>query len=263
MTLKFSFTNLGIEITTDNDKNCELLKPSPDADQEKPRKYYVYAHVDNSGTVFYVGKGTGRRAWSTDRHELWHRFVDKHLGGCYKVIILHDGLTEERAEELEGNWIYQCSNTIVNWQNFGRDTDFRSLERYNELRNANRDFIAKARKIEKSDLVHATKMYREAIEAISKYVVIRYENGLVGQLMNEELEYLGAFGEIEALDRLTLCLTKLGRVEEAVQVTNEYFKNYRRDLGRRAAERIKKRLGKATARQNPQNTISAEIKHTD
>ena len=67
---------------------------------------------------FYIGKGTGRRAWQDDCHPLWHRYVKNHLQGKYSVVILADDLTADRAEELESAWITQESETLVNWINF-------------------------------------------------------------------------------------------------------------------------------------------------
>jgi hypothetical protein len=77
-------TNLGIEISWNFGEEPELLKPAVDSNQENPRRDYVYAHLDNEGKIFYIGKGNGRRAWSDDRHPLWRRFVKKHLSGEYK-----------------------------------------------------------------------------------------------------------------------------------------------------------------------------------
>ena len=45
----------------------------------KCREFYVYAHRDNKGAIFYIGKGTGKRAWSQDRHPVWHRYVKERL----------------------------------------------------------------------------------------------------------------------------------------------------------------------------------------
>jgi len=44
------------------------------------KKYYVYTHSRNDdNSYFYVGKGTGKRAWSKyDRNNLWHKIVKKH-----------------------------------------------------------------------------------------------------------------------------------------------------------------------------------------
>lgn len=43
-------------------------------------KFYTYAHIRNdTGLIFYIGKGSGRRAWKTDsRSKHWHNIVDKH-----------------------------------------------------------------------------------------------------------------------------------------------------------------------------------------
>ena len=64
------------------------------------KKYYVYVHTRNdTGEVFYVGKGKGRRAWWKDgRNKHWNAVVDKH---GYEVHIWKDELTEEQAFEVE------------------------------------------------------------------------------------------------------------------------------------------------------------------
>ena len=70
-------------------------------------------------------------------------------------------------------------------------------------------------------------------------------NGLVGQLLDEETTELGRRGQVEAIDRLTMCLVKLGRVPEAVQRSEAYFRLYLRDREMAAFQRIQKRLEKA------------------
>ena len=61
--------------------------------------YYVYAHTKPDQTVFYVGKGTRGRAWSTDnRNKHWQHTVAKY---GHKVVLLADGLTQEQAIEEE------------------------------------------------------------------------------------------------------------------------------------------------------------------
>jgi hypothetical protein len=253
--MKFTtkLTNLGIELSLHEDEVPGPLEPATDADQKHPRQYYVYAHLDSSRQIFYVGKGTGRRAWSTERHPLWSRYVEKHLNGEYQVKILHDNLSAEDVEEVEAAWIAQCSDTVVNWFNMGRETDFEPLDRRNSLRAVNLSLIQQAKAIEKYDLEKATSMYIQAIEAIQSYAFITYEKGLVSQLLEEEAAELGVCGEINALDRLTLCLIKLGRPAEAVQHTDNYFALYRRDLQFGVAKRIAKRFNKALARMQKPN----------
>lgn len=251
MKITTKLTNLGFEITLGEEDVSTPLKPAPDANQDNPRDHYVYANVDDTGRVFYIGKGVGRRAWSTDRHPLWHRYVENHSSGNYTVRILRDNLSAEEAEELEANWTAQCSDSLVNWVNMGRPTDFGALAEYHRLRNANRALVESAKDIEKTDLEAAAAMYVQAIEAIHSYATISYEKGLVGQLLQEESAEVGISGELEALDRLSLCLTKLGRPAEAASRADQYFALYRRDLKLAAAERIIKRIEKARSRTAP------------
>ena len=141
-------TNLGIEISVGTGGSPQPLKPATDADQSSPRRSYVYAHLDDAGKIFYVGKGKRRRAWSIDRHPLWHRYVDKHLGGKYQVRILKDNLSAQEAEEVEAEWIAECSDDLVNWVNMGRPTDFQLLDRFHALRNANQKLIQETKALE-------------------------------------------------------------------------------------------------------------------
>jgi hypothetical protein len=224
------------------------LKPVIDADQKHPRRYYVYAHLDSSEEIFYVGKGTGRRAWSTDRHPLWKRYVEKHLNGEYKVVILYDNLSELDAVEVEDAWLAQCADTVVNLLGIWRDRDFKAIDLRTGLQSELFKLTRQAKAIEKVDLEKATSMYMEAIEAIQSFAFIAPEKGLVGQLLKEEAEELGVYGEVDVLNRLTICLIKLGRPEEAAQHTDNYFARYRRDLQRKVAKRITKRVSKALAR---------------
>jgi hypothetical protein len=237
--------NLGIELSLHDGDGPKPLKPAADASQENPRGSYVYAHMDSAGKIFYVGKGQGRRAWSRDRHPLWRRYVEKHLGGNYRICILQDNLSAGKAEEAEAAWMAQCSDDLINGVNVGRATDFQALERYHKLRDANRSLIQQGKAIEERDMAQAVKMYVQAIEAIREYAFINYEKGLVGQLLGEEADELGRSGQIEALDRLTMCLIKLERSAEAAQRANNYFALYRRDLQLAASRRIAKRIEKA------------------
>lgn len=91
-------------------------------------------------------------------------------------------------------------------------------------------------------------MYLQAIEAIASYASISCEKGLVAELLEEEAQEFGRSGEIEALDRLTLCLVKLKRPDEAATHADRYFARYRRDLQLGAAQSVGKRIAKAIAR---------------
>src|SRR5208337_1001389 len=96
----------------------------------KPRDFYVYLHKDDSGRIFYVGKGTGKRAWSEDRHEAWKRYVRDRLEGRYTVEIVKEGLTEDGALELEEELIGEHGPHLVNWFNPGRDFDLEAIDQF-------------------------------------------------------------------------------------------------------------------------------------
>ena len=59
------------------------------------KTYYIYAHfTKDTNELFYIGVGTGRRAWqksTTQRSDYWHRIVNKH---GYEVYIILDGFTD-------------------------------------------------------------------------------------------------------------------------------------------------------------------------
>jgi len=67
-------------------------------------QYYVYGHfTPNTNVPFYIGKGTGNRAWrKQNRNVLWYDIVNKH---GYEVKILHDNLSESCALFEEINLI--------------------------------------------------------------------------------------------------------------------------------------------------------------
>lgn len=220
--------------------------PNPNAQQRNPRRSYVYAHLDRQGTPFYIGKGVSRRAWTEDRHPLWHRYVRNHLQGQFSVVILEDDLGPDQAEELESVWIAQESETLVNWINMSRRTDFEASARYHQLRNANLALFTEAKGKEKTDPESAVALYQRALNAISEYATIQPEQGLVGELLREESAEYGLQGELQVLDRLTLCLVRLGRGAEAKVAMDDYFAAYRRDASLSSAQAIQKRVQKAT-----------------
>jgi hypothetical protein len=70
------------------------------------RGYYVYVHKDRAtNIIFYVGKGSGQRAWdATQRNEVWKNHVAALPGG-WDVDIVHHDLSEIEAFELEAELV--------------------------------------------------------------------------------------------------------------------------------------------------------------
>lgn len=89
------------------------------------RRYYVYAHVDPrefvyvgteeaggvyGGTPFYIGKGTGKRAFDMKRNQGHGKKIREILKAGFGpesiVKIIADGVTEDKALETESKLIY-------------------------------------------------------------------------------------------------------------------------------------------------------------
>ena len=79
--------------------------------------YYVYEHIRNDNkTVFYIGKGHGKRAYQPKRNSHHDRIV-KQCG--FTVNIVKDGLSEKEAYEFERKLI----NDYVFNQGYGIDIE--------------------------------------------------------------------------------------------------------------------------------------------
>ncbi len=203
----------------------------------KRKDYYVYVHRDSLGNIFYVGKGTGKRAWSKDRDIVWKRYVDERLGGRYEVEILTSDLSEPEAEGLEWELITEHGEKLVNWANPGRQIDDAATERYITLRDANRKFIAKIQRLEKKNPAEALTQYHVALERLREYKNIVLERGLVAELAAGP-----KIGDSRIIDGLTRCLVTLGRAEEAINEAERYFEEFPGDrtfyAGQRTLQRI-------------------------
>ena len=131
---RFIVTPTGVKMVVGGAPDYWKQLGNREPSQDRPKGFYIYSHRDQEGNIFYIGKGKGRRAWSTDRHYYWNRYVENHLLGKYEVKILVDSLAENEAEEVEWEEIRQRSDTLVNWMRPTADLDFQDNERYEELR---------------------------------------------------------------------------------------------------------------------------------
>lgn len=203
------------------------------------RDYYVYFHRDDAGNIFYIGKGTGRRAWSTSRHPVWQKYVSDRLSGQYTVEIYKDEMTEDEAETMESELITEYGEQLVNWINPGRQFDYQALEEYHKLRNANRRFVEETKAIEASNPSAAIERYRAALLKMREYESMTLERGLVA-----DLGVGPDWGDPNILNRLTICLQKLGRYSEMVEETDQYFAQFPSAKGMTIGKQIVKRIEK-------------------
>lgn len=215
------------------------------------KDFYVYFHKDQQGSIFYVGKGTKDRAWSKDRHLVWERYVSDRLNGQFNVEIHRDGLTEPEAEELEDELISEYGAQLINWINPGRNFDFSALEKYHQLRDANRKYISETKCLEKTDTDESVKRYRAALNAMREYESMTLERGLVA-----EMGVGPDWGDPNILNRLTICLVALGRVKEAIDEAERYFSEFPSALNLTMGRQIDARIQKLKLKEMKENTSS-------
>lgn len=198
---------LRFTISRGNSSNVADIGPDHVATGEGP--YYVYFHRDINGKIFYVGKGTGRRSGSKDRDTNWHTYVNERSDGKHTIQIVSRHATSDEAEEVEGHYISLYGAHLTNWINPARQIDLAANNRYLAARQKNKELMAETRPLEATDPEKAIANYRLAMLAMYAYEKIVTEVGLIPELMGDRYK-----GDAHILDRLTLCLFKLGRYDE-------------------------------------------------
>lgn len=239
------------------------------------RNFYVYVHKDPNGNVFYVGKGTGNRAWSKDRDRIWHRYVKEKLGDHFEVEIVKDDLHEDEALALEEETMLKYGDRLLNFDKPGEvvtiegqvhqigeftiqskitltggrtsEADQERTERYWKLRNSNKEFVLDTKPIESTDLQTAVIRYREALQRMRVYEEIGRRLDRPAGLRGEYEEVILS-GDVGILDRLTLCLTKLNRGAEAVREAEQYFADFPGDRNSSLGQSVAKRIARIKAK---------------
>lgn len=128
---------------------------------------------------------------------------------------------------------------MVNWVNAGRDVDLEALTTFHRLRDANRKFVDETRSMEKAAPDEAISRYRQALIKLEEYEGLTLERGLIAELCERS-----KYGEPKILDRLTLCLTSVGRQLEAKEAAERYFERFPDARASSIGERVIKRVNR-------------------
>ncbi len=236
------------------------------------RDFYVYVHKDSVGKVFYVGKGTGKRAGDrSNRHILWHKYVEEQLGGSFQLEIVKSGLTESESLEEEAEVMARYPGQLVNWIDeskkgiaFDLETDsltlfgsdnlhdkvyFEQLSKFHEMRDECKLLVEHERKNEKTNPEGSIDVYRKAIQQVLVYSkILPREPGLKGELIGP---WLPCGVDLAALDRLTLLLMRQKRFGELVEEVDSFFRHLPAGAANGSVgEAIMKRREKATVSRN-------------
>lgn len=100
--------------------------------------FYIYFHINKeSGEIFYVGKGSGKRAYvKSHRSIYWKRIVAKY---GYEIVIKEDFLTEKESAEREIYWISLIgrkdlgNGSLINFTDGGEGTTGRLVDEKTRL----------------------------------------------------------------------------------------------------------------------------------
>ena len=233
----------GIECEIISDLRTDEQRAADELSEAGERTFYVYAHRDPSGRIFYIGMGQNRRAWSTDRHGLWHKYVNDRSGGNFTVEILKDHLTASEAERLEGRLISELGDTLVNWDNPSRGYDLAAISEYHARRDANALLVAQAKDLERSSPKEAIRIYTQALEEQRSYESLVLQRGsLVADLVGETPKFCSP----DILDRLTLLLVRADLADEARLVAEAFFAQFPAASTSAKGKAIAKRIAKRT-----------------
>ena len=77
------------------------------------KQFYVYIHKKPDGTPFYVGKGTGNRAYQFSKRTQWHKNIVAKYGRHNIIVEIVNCVNESQAFDLEKIYIKQFKHSGV------------------------------------------------------------------------------------------------------------------------------------------------------
>lgn len=132
-------------------------------------KYYVYVHKRNTdGSIFYVGKGCGKRAWKkSDRNQWWKNIEKKH---GRTVEIISRKMSESDAFSMEQMLIESIGReNLCNMTDGGEGGTSPTDETRRKISNANKGRIVSQETREKKRIAATGRWHaEESIEKIRR-----------------------------------------------------------------------------------------------
>lgn len=188
----------------------------------KPGRYYVYVHKGLDGTVFYVGKGTGDRAFSKDRQPEWLYYVEKILNKQYNVEIVEEGISEEDALRIEESLLAEHAATVINRQNMYAPVDSRKLINYSDTIRTYSDTLRSAQILDKEgNYKEAIEKYETAYNHYTKAMSLNdYDQGARRLLPKERI------APTQLADSYSKCLAKQGLHKQVVMFYKRFFSDF-------------------------------------
>jgi len=213
----------------------------------KPGKFCVYTHKDKDGTVFYVGKGAGDRAYSRERSPEWLEYLDKRSDGKFSVEIIRDGISEEDALEIEDAVMRMYGGTIVNRVNPHAPYDPTKFRAYCEAQRGFGETLKRAINFQKAK--EFGKAIPEFEAAYAHHIEMVRNAGYDLGVRNGLKSTAFAYHPPSALaNGYSMVLAKTDRNRELIAFAERYFRDYAAPYNK-AEDTLRKRMEKARGQQ--------------
>ena len=201
----------------------------------------VYLHKKINGEIYFVGIDFPDLRFSKNPPFYWKEYTENELQGKYEVELLVENVSKEVASEIKERVLELYADDLINTVNFNRKFDLEKFEVYSSALKTYETLKALAIFNEKNgDTQSAAGGYMNAYAAYIKAMNSRnYDAGE---------QYLKAHSPpppSQLVDRLSLCLLKLGRNRELVDFGARYLSYFTRKTRTTGELAFLKRVAKA------------------
>lgn len=147
-------------------------------------------------------------------------------------IAMRNGITPESTEPAE-------------YENYSRRLDHGKAAKYHGMRSSAKLLQQQAKEMEATDIDRAIHSYQSALSLHMESAKVQI---FVATRPDNTLALFPQSGDIDCIDRLTLCLCKTDKASDAKDAMDEYFAAFPQDAALKAAEKVRKRVAKALSK---------------